>query len=79
MEAFDIAFDDAYGNPPLSKDAPQHLDATYSPGRGRMSLQLSRAGVHWPLCPTRRSTGGWSNLDIGPGLRYRPTPGYFRS
>jgi hypothetical protein len=26
MEAFNIAYDDAYGGPPLPKDAPQRLD-----------------------------------------------------
>jgi hypothetical protein len=25
-----IAFDDVYGDPPLSKDTPQHLDAAYA-------------------------------------------------
>jgi hypothetical protein len=29
MDSFNIAFDDAYGQPPLSKDAPQHRDAAY--------------------------------------------------
>jgi hypothetical protein len=29
MEAFNIAFTDVYGDPPLSKDRLQHLDAAY--------------------------------------------------
>jgi hypothetical protein len=46
MEAFNIAFDDAYGEPPLSKDAPQHLDTAYvARAEKDVSLQLSRAGV----------------------------------
>jgi hypothetical protein len=46
MEAFDISFDDVYGQPPLSKDMPQHLDAAYVARAERdVALQLSRAGV----------------------------------
>jgi hypothetical protein len=45
-EAFDIAFDDAYGQPPLSKDMLQHLDAAYvARAEEDVVLQLSRAGV----------------------------------
>ena len=46
MEAFNIAFDDAYGEPPLSKEAPQLLDAAYvARAEKDVSLQLSRAGL----------------------------------
>ncbi len=44
MEAFNIAFDDVYGDPPLSASSVQHLDAAYV-GRAEkdVALQLSRA------------------------------------
>jgi hypothetical protein len=46
MEAFNIAFDDAYGQPPLSNDAPRHIDAAYlARAEKDGALQLSRAGV----------------------------------
>jgi hypothetical protein len=46
MEAFDIAFDDVYGQPPLSKDTLQRLDAAYvARAQKDVALQLSRAGV----------------------------------
>jgi hypothetical protein len=46
MEAFEIAISDVYGDPPLSKAAPQHLDAAYVERAKRaVALQLSRAGV----------------------------------
>jgi hypothetical protein len=46
MEAFQISKVDVYGNPPLSKDALQHLDANYvSRAESDVALQLSRAGV----------------------------------
>jgi hypothetical protein len=46
MEAFNIAFTDVYGDPPLSKDVPQALDAAYAERAKRdVALQLSRAGV----------------------------------
>jgi hypothetical protein len=46
LEAFNIAFTDVYGDPPLSKDAPQFLDAAYVERAKRdVALQLSRAGV----------------------------------
>ncbi len=46
VEAFSIAQADVYGEPPLSKDTLQHLDAAYV-GRAEkdVTLQLSRAGV----------------------------------
>ncbi len=45
QEAFDIAFDDVYGQPPLSKDTLQHLDAAYvARAEKDVALQLSRAG-----------------------------------
>jgi hypothetical protein len=45
-EAFDIAASDVYGNPPLSKDDVQHLDANYVQTVERdVKLQLSRAGI----------------------------------
>jgi hypothetical protein len=45
-EAFDIAVSDVYGNPPLSKDSPQHLDSDYvKKVENDVKLQLSRAGV----------------------------------
>ncbi len=44
MDAFNIAFDHAYGDPPLPKDA--HLDAAYvARAEKDVALQLSRAGV----------------------------------
>jgi hypothetical protein len=44
MGAFDIAFDDAYGQPPLS--GAVHLDAAYvARAEKDVALQLSRAGV----------------------------------
>jgi hypothetical protein len=44
MEAFNVAYDDAYGQPPLSGAA--HLDAAYVERAKRdVMLQLSRAGV----------------------------------
>jgi hypothetical protein len=46
FESFDIAYADVYGEPPLSKDAPQTLDAAYVERAKRdVALQLSRAGV----------------------------------
>jgi hypothetical protein len=53
MEAFNIAYDDVYGEPPLSKDTLQHLDAAYAARAAKdVGLQLSPAGVRlW------RSTG----------------------
>jgi hypothetical protein len=46
MEAFNIAFADVYGEPPLSKGTLQHLDAAYvARAEKDMALQLSRAGV----------------------------------
>jgi nuclease S1 len=46
LEAFNIANADAYGDPPLSKDQPQHLDADYAVRAEKdVVLQLSRAGV----------------------------------
>jgi hypothetical protein len=46
MEAFNIAFDDVYGQPPLAKNTLQHLDAAYvSRAEKDVALQLSRAGV----------------------------------
>jgi S1/P1 Nuclease len=46
MEAFAISQQDAYGNPPLSKARPQHLDAAYvAKAEEDVALQLSRAGV----------------------------------
>jgi hypothetical protein len=46
MEAFNIAYDDVYGEPPLSKDTLQHLDQAYvARAEKDVALQLSRAGV----------------------------------
>ncbi len=46
MEAFNIAFDDVYGDPPLSTNGVQHLDAAYvARAEKDVALQLSRAGV----------------------------------
>jgi S1/P1 Nuclease len=46
MEAFEISKADAYGDPPLSRDTVQHLDAGYvSRAEKDVALQLSRAGV----------------------------------
>jgi hypothetical protein len=46
FESFDIAYADVYGEPPLSKGAPQTLDAAYVEHAKRdVALQLSRAGV----------------------------------
>jgi hypothetical protein len=46
MEAFNIAFDDTCGQPPLPKDALQHLDAAYAARAEKdVAMQLSRAGV----------------------------------
>jgi hypothetical protein len=46
MEAFNIAYDDVYGEPPLSKDALQQLDEAYVARAVKdVALQLSRAGV----------------------------------
>jgi hypothetical protein len=46
MEAFAIARQDAYGNPPLSKTKPQHLRTAYvTKAEKDIALQLSKAGV----------------------------------
>ena len=46
MEAFNIAQSDTYGNPPLSKNKPQHLDSSYvDTAEVDVRLQLSRAGI----------------------------------
>jgi hypothetical protein len=61
MEAFAIAKSDVYGNPPLSKDVPQHLDQAYVDRAERdVRLQLSRAGVRLAavLNKTLRSANG---------------------
>jgi hypothetical protein len=44
MEAFNVAYDDAYGEPPLS--GAVHVDAAYvARAEKDVALQLSRAGV----------------------------------
>jgi S1/P1 Nuclease len=46
MEAFTIAKQDAYGDPPLSKSKRQHLDDAYvAQAEKDVALQLSKAGV----------------------------------
>jgi hypothetical protein len=46
IEAFMLSTGDVYGNPPLSKDMPQHLDSAYAAQAEKdVSLQLSKAGV----------------------------------
>jgi hypothetical protein len=46
MEAFTLGKDDAYGNPPLSKDSPQKISAAYVTQAAKdVRLQLSRAGI----------------------------------
>ncbi len=46
IESFTIAQTDVYGDPPLSKDVPQHLDAAFvARAEKDVALQLSRAGV----------------------------------
>ncbi len=46
IEAFNIAFDDVYGQPPLSKDALQHLDASYAARAEKdVALQSRKAGI----------------------------------
>jgi hypothetical protein len=58
FEAFDIAYADAYGEPPLSKDAPQFLDAAYAERAKRdVALQLSRAGVRLAAVLNRAFSG----------------------
>jgi len=45
-EAFAIAQEDAYGDPPLSTAGPQHVDTVYvDQAKADVALQLSRAGV----------------------------------
>ncbi len=45
-EAFAMAQEDAYGDPPLSTVGPQHVDAAYvDQAKIDIALQLSRAGV----------------------------------
>jgi hypothetical protein len=57
-EAFNIAIDDVYGDPPLSKDAPQHLDAAYVERAERaVTLQLCRAGVRLAVVLNRALSG----------------------
>jgi hypothetical protein len=46
IEAFSVAQADVYGDPPLSKDTLQHLDADYvARAEKDVALQLPRAGV----------------------------------
>ncbi len=46
IESFSTSQADAYGDPPLSKDVLQHLDAAYvAQAEKDVALQLSRAGV----------------------------------
>jgi len=46
MEAFTLGKGDAYGNPPLSKDTPQQIDAAYvTKAEQDVRLQLKRAGI----------------------------------
>jgi hypothetical protein len=46
MEAFMIAKQDAYGDPPLSKSKRQHLDDAYvAQAEKDVALQLSKSGV----------------------------------
>jgi hypothetical protein len=46
MEAFKVSISDAYGDPPLSKTATQHLDSTYAARAEKdIAQQLSKAGV----------------------------------
>jgi hypothetical protein len=50
MESFLISKRDVYGDPPLSKEAVHHLDATYvAQAEKDAALQLSRAGVRLAL------------------------------
>ena len=50
IEAYLISKSDVYGNPPLSKDGVQHLDAAYvAQAEKDVALQLSRAGVRLAL------------------------------
>ncbi|HWN49258.1 MAG TPA: S1/P1 nuclease [Xanthobacteraceae bacterium] len=45
-EAFAMAQEDAYGDPPLSTGGAQHVDAAYvDQAKTDVALQLSRAGV----------------------------------
>jgi S1/P1 Nuclease len=46
IEAFNIAFTDVYGEPPLSKGTLQHLDTAYvTRAEKDVALQLSKAGL----------------------------------
>ena len=46
LEAFNIARVDVYGDPPLSKDTVQHLDASYvARAETDVAVQLSRAAI----------------------------------
>jgi hypothetical protein len=46
METNMVGKNDAYGNPPLSKTEPHHLDAAYvAQAENDVALQLSKAGV----------------------------------
>ena len=50
MESFLISKRDVYGDPPLSKEAVHHLDATYvAQAEKDAALQLTRAGVRLAL------------------------------
>ena len=65
MEAFNIAFTDAYGDPPLSKDTLQHLDAAYvKRAEADVALQLSRAGVRLALVLNRALGGQAADVPV---------------
>lgn len=50
MEAFNVAFTDVYGDPPLSKDKVERLDAAYvQRAKADVAMQLSKAGVRLAL------------------------------
>jgi S1/P1 Nuclease len=75
MEAFNIAFDDVYGQPPLSKDALQHLDAAYvARAEKDVALQLSKAGVRLAAVLNKALGKQMPDLDIGARLRIGPRP-----
>jgi hypothetical protein len=64
------------GEPPLSKDTLQHLDAGYvARAEKDVALQLSKTGVG--MAAVLNKAFGRRNLNIGLRIRHQPLPGPF--
>jgi hypothetical protein len=75
MEAFNIAYDDVYGQPPLS--GAVHLDAAYvARAEKDVALQLSRAGVRLAAVLNKALAGRWPTSRRGRPQRHTRLRGH---